>query len=161
MNNFSDLTNTSKNTDANIQAFYDQYPYPPPVENLDKYQREGQDENIRRAEFHLHWPGKHYTEKIKVLVAGCGTSQAAKYAIRHPLSEVVGIDFSETSVRHTQALKTRHHLANLEVHQLPIQEATQLKQRFDKVICTGVLHHLPDPEAGLSALEKFLRMMGC
>ncbi len=156
MNNRSRLTNISTNTDANIQAFYDQYPYPPPIEDLDKYTRERDDENNKRADFHLHWPGKSYTEKIKVLVAGCGTSQAARYAIRHPLSEVVGIDFSGTSVRHTQALKTRHQLANLEVHQLPIQKVSQLKQRFDKIICTGVLHHLPDPEAGLLALREVL-----
>jgi hypothetical protein len=39
-----------------VQAFYDLRPYPPPVEDLDGYRRRWQDENRRRADFHLHWP---------------------------------------------------------------------------------------------------------
>jgi SAM-dependent methyltransferase len=91
-----------------------------------------------------------------VLVAGCGTSQAAKHALRQPSSQVIGIDISETSVRHTEALKHKYHLANLEVYQLPIERAGELDRRFDKIVCTGVLHHLPDPDAGLRALRDVL-----
>ena len=34
---------------------------------------------------------------------------------------VIGIDFSATSVRHTEALKRKYDLDNLEVHQLPVE----------------------------------------
>ena len=67
-----------------VQAFYDLHPYPPPVEDLDSYRRRWQDENRRRADFHLHWPDRAYRPDLKVLVAGCGTSQAAKHALRQP-----------------------------------------------------------------------------
>jgi SAM-dependent methyltransferase len=141
---------------ATVKAFYEEHPYPPPVDDLEGYRRRWQAEDRRRADFHLHWPDQHYRENIQVLVAGCGTSQAARHALRSPESRVVGVDFSTASVDHTLALKERYHLANLEVHQLPLERAGELGRRFDKIVCTGVLHHLPDPAAGLAALAAVL-----
>lgn len=139
-----------------VQAFYDLHPYPPPVEDLEGYRRRWQDENRRRADYHLHWPRQPYRQDLRVLVAGCGTSQAAKHALRRPSAQVVGIDLSETSVHHTLALKQKYGLSNLEVRQLPIESVDELGQAFDLIICTGVLHHLPDPQAGLRALRAVL-----
>ena len=139
-----------------VRAFYDRHPYPPPAGDLAGYRRRWRDEARRRADFHLHWPGTAYRSDLKVLIAGCGTSQAAKHALRHPSARVTGIDFSATSIRHTEALKRHYHLDNLELHQLPIDRLQELGQRFDKVICTGVLHHLPDPDAELRALRNVL-----
>ena len=93
-----------------VRAFYDQHPYPPAVDDLDGYRRLWEEEGRRRADFHLHWPGRSYREGLQVLVAGCGTSQAAKHALREPASRVVGIDVSEASVRHTEALKRKYNL---------------------------------------------------
>jgi len=112
-----------------------------------------QDENVLRAEFHLLWPNDKYRPDLDVLVAGCGTFQAAKHAIGHPVSRVVGIDVSSTSLEHTERLKQKHNLTNLETYLLPIERAHELDQRFDHIICTGVLHHLADPEIGLRALK--------
>jgi SAM-dependent methyltransferase len=146
-----------KNTIRNrVQEFYDQRPYPPPVKNLDDYRQRWQDEVRRRSDFHLHWPHQPYQEDLSILVAGCGTSQAAKHALRNPAALVVGIDLSPTSIQHTEELKRKYQLDNLEVHQLPIERAGELRQQFDKIICTGVLHHLPDPDAGLLALREVL-----
>ena len=90
------------------------------------------------------------------MIAGCGTSQAAKHALRWPAARVTGIDFSATSVRHTEELKQKYELDNLEVHQLPLTEVGELGATFDQIVCTGVLHHLPDPDAGLAALRDVL-----
>ena len=83
-------------------------------------------------------------EDRTILVAGCGTSQAAKHAARCPAARVIGIDFSATSVRHTEALKRKYDLTNLEVHQLPIDRVGDLGMTFDEIVCTGVLHHLAE-----------------
>ena len=143
-----------------VKAFYDQHPYPPPVNDLDGYRRLWEDPQRRRAEYHLYWPAKPYQERQDILVAGCGTAQAARYALRHPSARVTGIDVSSTSIRHTEALKRRYDLTNLEIHQLAIEQSHQLQQRFDKIICTGVLHHLPDPDAGLRVLRNVLKLDG-
>jgi hypothetical protein len=68
-----------------VCEFYTDHPYPPPVENLDRARDEWRDdENRHRAEYHLLWPGKPYRIDLDILVAGCGTWQAAKYAVCRP-----------------------------------------------------------------------------
>ena len=143
-----------------VRDFYDRYPYPPPVDNLDEYQLHWQDHERRRADFHLFWPGRSFREDQSILVAGCGTSQAAKHALRWPAAHVTGIDCSATSVRHTEDLKTKYNLANLQVYQLAIERVSDLGMTFDQIVCTGVLHHLADPDAGLRALRSVLNPDG-
>jgi len=141
---------------AAVKDFYERYPYPRPIDDLDNYRRRWQDPNRRRADFHLLWPDKPFTDARTILVAGCGTSQAAKHAARSPAARVVAIDVSATSVRHTEDLRRKYDLTNLEVHQLPIDRVGDLKMTFDEVVCTGVLHHLANPDAALRALRDVL-----
>ena len=143
-----------------VREFYDHHPYPPPVESLDQYQQRWHDPQRRRADFHLFWPGRNYREDQSILIAGCGTSQAAKHALRWPAADVVGIDCSAASVRHTERLKHQHNLKNLHVHQLSIGHVRELGLTFDQIVCTGVLHHLAEPERDLSALYNVLRSDG-
>jgi SAM-dependent methyltransferase len=142
-----------------VSAFYESHPYPPPVDDLQAYRRIWDDQR-RRAEFHLFWPAEPYREDRSILVAGCGTTQAAHYAVRWPRARVIGIDVSAESIALTQRLKRKYALANLEVRQLAVERAAELGQRFEHVVCTGVLHHLPDPDAGLRALHDVLEPMG-
>ena len=143
-----------------IREFYTKHPYPPPLENLDRAREVYRDENVVRAEYHLFWPHKEYRADLDVLVAGCGTWQSAKFALCHPDARVLGIDVSTTSLEHTEALKGKYELENLETRQLPIENAGDLDRSFDLIICTGVLHHLADPEVGLRALRSVLKKDG-
>src|SRR5215813_11613823 len=145
---------------AEVQDFYERYPYPRPIESLEKYRRFGQDRQSRRVDYHLSWPVRPYREDLSILIAGCGTSQAAKHAMRWPAAQVTGIDFSATSVRSTEELKRKYNLDNLQVRQLPIERVNELETNFDQIICTGVLHHLADPDAGLRALRGVLKPDG-
>src|ERR1700754_4073954 len=86
-----------------VRAFYDLHPYPPPVESLEGYRQWNEDR--RRADVHLFWPDAPYRDDRTILVAGCGTSQAAKYAIRWPRAQVTAVDVSATSVRCTEQLR--------------------------------------------------------
>ena len=99
-------------------------------------------------------------ENYSVLIAGCGTSQAAKHALRWPAAQVTGVDISTTSVQWTKTLKRKYSLTNLQVHQLPIDRVAELGTTFDQIVCTGVLHHLVDPDAGLAALRDVLKPDG-
>jgi SAM-dependent methyltransferase len=143
-----------------VRAFYEQHPYPPPVDTLEKYRRFGQDRQSRRVDYHLFWPARSYKEDLSILIAGCGTSQAAKHALRWPAAQITGIDFSATSVRCTEELKRKYNIDNLQVHQLSVERASDLETSFDQIICTGVLHHLADPDAGLRALRNVLKPDG-
>ena len=143
-----------------VRQFYDRFPYPPPLHDLEKYRQRWQDPQKRRAEFHLFWPGRTYWEDQSILVAGCGTSQAAKHALRWPHARVTGIDVSTTSVECTLELKRKHDLQNLEVHELALEQVGDLGRKFDQIVCTGVLHHLADPDTGLRALHSVLNLDG-
>lgn len=145
---------------AEVRDFYDRYPYPPPVDNLEKYQKQWQDQHRRRADYHLFWPSRPYKEDSSILIAGCGTSQAAKHALRWPRAQVTGIDCSATSIRNTEELKRKYNLKNLQVRQLAIEQVEDLRMTFDQIVCTGVLHHLADPDVGLSALGRVLKRDG-
>src|SRR5437588_8881869 len=76
-----------------VSAFYERHPYPPAVDDLKGY-RQVWDDARRRADSHLFWPADPYRDDRSILVAGCGTSQAAKYAVRWPRAKVTGIDVS-------------------------------------------------------------------
>ena len=142
-----------------VSAFYEHHPYPPPVDSLERYRQQWNDDR-RRADVHLFWPDQPYRDDRAILVAGCGTSQAARYALRWPRAKVTGIDVSATSIEQTELLKRKHRLDNLEVVQLPVERAAELGCKFDYVVCTGVLHHLSDPDKGLRALHDVLEPDG-
>jgi len=144
---------------ASVGEFYERHPYPSPVDDLDAYRR-GWNDARRRVESHLFWPDAAYRDNRSILVAGCGTRQAAHYAVRWPNARVVGIDLSERSIAFEEELKQKHGLENLQLRHLDVQRAAQLEEPFDHVVCTGVLHHLADPEAGLHALRKVLAPNG-
>jgi SAM-dependent methyltransferase len=142
-----------------VSAFYERHPYPPPIDSLERHKARWNDDR-RRADARLFWPGEPYRDDRSILVAGCGTSQAAKYALAWPRARITGIDVSTTSIQRTEKLKHKYQLDNLEVRQLAVERAAELGRRFEHVVCTGVLHHLPDPDAGLRALHDVLEPRG-
>ena len=143
-----------------VRDFYEKMPYPAPVDNLDRDRDLYANPQRRRAQFHLTWPTERPRANQEILVAGCGTSQAARYALREPGARVTAIDVSKTSLRHTRDLQRKYNLDNLELHRLPIEDVRSLARSFDLVVCTGVLHHMPDPDHGLRALRDVLRPRG-
>ena len=143
-----------------VRDFYERMPYPAPVDNLDRDRDLYANPQRRRAQFHLTWPTERPRANQEILVAGCGTSQAARYALREPDARITAIDISDKSLRHTRDLKSKYNLENLELHQLPIERVGEIGRSFDLVVCTGVLHHLPDPDHGLCALRDVLRPSG-
>lgn len=143
-----------------VRDFYERMPYPAPLTNLDAHRDLYKNPHRRRAEFHLMWPAKQLRGGQEILIAGCGTSQAARYALREPDARITAIDVSDTSLRHTRDLQRTYNLENLELRQLSIERVREMGRSFDLVVCTGVLHHLPDPDYGLRALRDVLRPSG-
>ena len=147
-------------TGDEVATFYDDHPYPPPVLDLDQYALTAREPDRLRVEHHLLWPEVPYRDDLSILVAGCGTSQAARYAIRHPTSRIIAIDVSDTSIARTRDLASRHGLDNLELELMAIEDVVGLDERFDLIVCTGVLHHLRDPAVALAGLGDRLDEAG-
>jgi SAM-dependent methyltransferase len=139
-----------------IRAFYESHPYPAPVDSLEKRLDRYRDPRRRRAQNLLLWPLEKPRADRTILVAGCGTSQAARHALIEPDARVTAIDISETSLRHTRDLQRKHDIGNLQLRRLAIERVGELGETFDQIVCTGVLHHLSDPDAGLKSLRDVL-----
>jgi SAM-dependent methyltransferase len=143
-----------------VRAFYENHPYPAPLRDLDRHRELYRNPDRRRAWSLLLWPTEKPRANREILVAGCGPSQAAIYGLREPDAHVTGIDISEVSLRHTHELQRKYGLRNLDLHRLAIEEVEKLGRTFDQIVCTGVLHHLPDPDTGLRSLRSVLARDG-
>jgi SAM-dependent methyltransferase len=143
-----------------VRAFYERHPYPAPPDNLDRLRDLYRNPERQRTQSLLLWPANRPRADREILVAGCGTSQAAAYALREPAARVTGIDISETSLGSTRDLQRRYDLRNLDLRRLAIEDVGELGQEFDQIVCTGVLHHLSDPDLGLRSLRAVLAPEG-
>jgi SAM-dependent methyltransferase len=143
-----------------VRTFYESHPYPAPLGDLDRHRDLYRNPDRRRALSLLLWPTEKPRANREILVAGCGTSQAAIHALREPDARITAIDISETSLRCTRGLQRKYGLQNLDLHRLAIEQVGELCQMFDQIVCTGVLHHLPDPDTGLRALRSVLSPSG-
>lgn len=108
----------------------------------------------------LFWPNREPRDDLDILVAGCGTNQAAVIAYNNPGSRVVAVDVSRQSLQHEKFLKEKYSLKNLELNLLPIEQVSELRRDFDLIISTGVLHHMASPDVGMHALAQRLRPDG-
>ncbi|MGB0680135.1 MAG: class I SAM-dependent methyltransferase, partial [Polyangiales bacterium] len=145
-----------------VRAQYEAFPYPPrritddapaqilsPLENLPfilHHSRGG------------HWP---MSKPWRVLVAGGGTGDAivelgVQLKTAGIEAELTYLDLAERALNIARARAERHgvhatfHRASL------LDTAARGLGPFDYINCSGVLHHLPDPGAGLRALAAVL-----
>ena len=139
---------------------YEQWVYPEPIEDLPGWLESNWQWFDPRIAHRLLWPNRPYTPDLDILIAGCGTSQAAVFAYSNPSAKVVAIDVSKTSLNHHQRLKDTYGLDNLELHRLPIENVDSLGKSFDLIVSSGVLHHMADPLVGMRSLAGVLRPDG-
>ncbi|MBA3653451.1 MAG: class I SAM-dependent methyltransferase [Actinobacteria bacterium] len=150
-------------TDARdaVQAQYEEWVYPLPIPDMAAAIAAGEfqvgDPSLVRRKI---WPRNVEPAALEILIAGCGSNQAAHFAFTNPDCHVMGIDISGASLDHETHLKQKHKLDNLELRQLPIDDVGDLEQSFDYIVSTGVLHHLPDPDRGLRSLREVLAPHG-
>ena len=95
--------------------------------------------------------------KSNVLVAGCGMGQqAVAYGSKVTKSSITGIDLSKTSLSYAQRKAAELNSTKISFIQGDILEIKKLGQNFDVILCSGVLHHMEDPDLGLSRLTDIL-----
>jgi SAM-dependent methyltransferase len=143
-----------------VSRQYDRWEYPPPVIDLAAWAEGHWDWFDPFWSHRIFWPNREYRPDLDILIAGCGTSQAAACAFMNRGARVVAIDISRSALNHEQYLKDKHGLDNLELHLLPIEEVSALGRDFDLIVCSGVLHHMADPLTGLETLGECLRRDG-
>lgn len=144
-----------------VRSLYEKYPYPTPEDRISRV-KNGTfiERGYPNLFFHNIWPYRKYSGKLDILIAGCGSMHAVEYAAANPEANVIGIDLSHQSLEHTNMLMDKHGVTNLALHKLPLENISTLNKKFDLIVSTGVIHHLPNPETGLKALNKALKKDG-
>ncbi len=147
-----------------VREQYEHYPYPP-RDPEDERQRLILTEinDINRVNFYCYG-GRQTFEKFSVLDAGGGTGDSTiQWAerLKNTGSEVVYLDISEASAQIAKRRAEVRGLNNIRWIKGSINDLPRLDiGPFDFIVCTGVLHHLEDPKAGLLALLEKLKPEG-
>lgn len=150
-------------TSTRVRRQYEFLPYP---------HREAEEEKRRllltglddlNAVNHYCYRGRRNLKAgFRVLVAGGGTGDAVVFLahqLRKSLGEIVYVDLSEASQAvakrrlRARGLEHRVHWIHGSLLDLPAMGLG----KFDYINCSGVLHHLADPDAGLAALRQVLQ----
>lgn len=91
-----------------------------------------------------------------VLEGGCGKGRHTRLAAGWGARDVIGVDLSdavETAFTATRALDNAH-IVQADIYSLPFARV------FDYAFSVGVLHHLPDPQAGFRSLASKVKAGG-
>ena len=147
-----------------VSAFYDRFPFPgdplqdgpPPGYNWRWC--------YRSVLASVHGVIPSGQEQPRILDAGCGTGVSTDYLCHlNPGADVVGVDISDGALAVARERLERSG-ARQEVRSLRQQQRSLLdlgdEAPFDYVNSVGVLHHLREPEAGLSSLAGLLAPEG-
>lgn len=142
-----------------VREQYEENPYPR-WHSLHVGPRPGYAEDLQNRYPHFQ-PGETIDGPLSVLAAGCGTGQeAAAIAFAHPDCEVIGLDLSLASLAYAVRMRNELALDNLTFYQGDLLDISRLERRFQVIECTGVLHHMAEPESGWEALTNCLQIEG-
>ena len=105
-----------------------------------------------------------FQNQFRVLIAGGGTGDATIYLaeqLRETNAEIVHVDLSQTSITLAMERANIRGLKNITWVQDSLLNLPTLQiGKFDYINCSGVLHHLADPDLGLKALRAVLKEDG-
>ncbi|MGH1341104.1 MAG: class I SAM-dependent methyltransferase [Nannocystales bacterium] len=144
-----------------LQRLYETFPYPREVSGLDDF-KAGKRQPIwnPKTSYSVFFPESKPRADLDILVAGCGTNLVPVFGAFMPEARIVGVDISTASLEISAEQCASNGIANVEHRRLRLEEVASLGESFDFVCCTGVLHHLEDPVAGLRALGDVTRPDG-
>lgn len=153
----------SDDTDARLAAQYEAYPYP--ERNAKEEAKRlviGSPSHLREIDYWVFGARRPESAPFRALVAGGGTGDGTLMLATHLQrrgrgGRVTYLDRSQAAMRIAQARAEARGLTNIDWVEGSILDLPRLSLgRFDYIDCCGVLHHLPEPAAGLAALEGAL-----
>ncbi len=148
---------------ARVQSQYESFPYPP-RDPADERRRLliGTPSDLAEVNHYVFGGQRDFTRPFRALVAGGGTGDATIMLAQQLTNaggpgEVVHLDLSAASIAVARERARVRALDNIRFVSGSLLDLERLGLgQFDYVDCCGVLHHLPDPLAGLSRLVNVL-----
>jgi 2-polyprenyl-3-methyl-5-hydroxy-6-metoxy-1,4-benzoquinol methylase len=150
-----DLRLPADSCTESVRAFYAEAPFPgyPPRDTLS-----GLRARAARSEFACALDAAIPGDAL-VLDLGCGTGQLSLF-LASADREVVGADLARSSLELARDAACRYGIRNVDFVETDLRAPGLRNGAFDVVICTGVLHHTPDPRASFAAVARLVRPGG-
>lgn len=161
----SEHSNTPSNYAPHVRAQYESYPFPlrDPQDESKRLMITGQD-SLGKLNHYCFGGRQSFGNGFRVLVAGGGTGDHTIFLaeqLRNYDASVTYLDISEASLKIARERARIRGLDNIEWHHGSLLDVASLDLGpFDLINCTGVLHHLPEPERGIEALRAVLAADG-
>jgi len=144
-----------------VKRQYEAYPYPA-RDAADEAKRLilGTPSNPLEIDHFFHGGARDWSQPLRVLVAGGGTGDALIMLAQRLAdvgcpAEITYLDMSAASREIAEARARARGLTSIAFLTGDLLTAPELGP-FDYIDCCGVLHHLPDPQAGFDALSAAL-----
>ncbi len=148
-----------------VQEQYEEFPYPA-RDPADEKRRliSGSPSHLAEINHYIFAGKRDFAQPFRALVAGGGTGDAAIMLAQHLAdidapAEVVYLDLSAASREVAEARAAARGLGNMSFHTRSLLDLSGFEP-FDYIDCCGVLHHLPDPQAGFESLAAALKPLG-
>ena len=148
-----------------VQSQYEALPYPP-CNPQDEHQRLLLTwlEDLPMINHYCFSGKQSFSNGFRALVAGGGTGDATIFLaeqLRGTNAEIVHLDISHASIVLAQERAKIRGLTNITwVHYSLLSLPALGLGKFDYINCSGVLHHLADPDLGLRVLLSALKEGG-
>ncbi|MCT4554301.1 MAG: class I SAM-dependent methyltransferase [Pelagimonas sp.] len=146
---------------VSVKEQYEAYPYPE-RDPADEKKRliSGSPSHPLEIDHHLFGGQRDWSKPFKALVAGGGTGDgliqlAQVLSAANVPHDITYIDLSTASRAVAEARARARGLTQISFHTGSLLDAPDYGA-FDYIDCCGVLHHLPDPNAGFTALRAAL-----
>jgi SAM-dependent methyltransferase len=147
-----------------VRAQYEAYPYPP-RDPRDEAKRliEGSPSHLLEINHYVFGGRRDFRQPFRALIAGGGTGDGAIMLAQHLAdrgcpAELVYLDVSAAARAIAEARAQQRNLTNIRFMTASLLDLPTLALGpFDYIDCCGVLHHLPDPAAGLAILAAALK----
>ncbi|MCF6315960.1 MAG: class I SAM-dependent methyltransferase [Marinosulfonomonas sp.] len=145
----------------NVAAQYEAYPYPE-RDPADEAKRliTGSPSHPLEIDHHVFGGKRDWRKPLRVLVAGGGTGDALIQLAQvlttaNRAYEITYVDLSRASRKIAEERAGVRGLTNITFKTGSLLDAPDMGS-FDYIDCCGVLHHLPEPQAGFDALAQAL-----
>jgi SAM-dependent methyltransferase len=138
-----------------VREFYSAAPFPdyPPRETLFALRERG-----RRSEF-ARLLDEAISPGAQVLELGCGTGQLSLFLSTGDRM-VIGVDLTRASLELGAEAAKRFGLERVLFVETDLRRPGLQEGAFDVVICSGVLHHTPDPRSAFSTVARLVKPNG-
>jgi 2-polyprenyl-3-methyl-5-hydroxy-6-metoxy-1,4-benzoquinol methylase len=162
-----DDNSDARRRDEKVQAHYEALPYPArdPREET-KRLIVGSPSQLIEIDHYLFAGRRDWSQPFTAVIAGGGTGDACimlaqQLADRGCPAQVHYLDLSQAARQVAQARAKARGLTNIVFHTGSLLDVATLGiGKADYIDCTGVLHHLENPQAGMCALAAVLNYDG-